>query len=240
MTGFTASLVDVSVPARSHAHRLESVRLHRPDLPPTSLPAGIPRVAPAPATIHAAQWAVSDRQAALLLCLPVQQRLVTGAQLLDRWSSVTRSPRRLLIDLVLHDLADGAQSLGELDFARLCRRYRLPEPRRQSLRRLPQGTAYLDVEFDDGLVVEIDGRHHLLGLNPVDDALRANEVTLGSSRVLRLPLLGLRLRPDEFMAQVARALGVEARQATPLQQVRQRSRSAQAKPDSGAGQRVPV
>ncbi|WP_237700721.1 hypothetical protein [Janibacter sp. HTCC2649] len=56
--------------------------------------------------------------------------------------------------------------------------------------------------------MEIDGGHHLLGLNPTDDALRSNEVALGSSRVLRIPLLGLRLEADRFMAQVARGLGL--------------------------------
>jgi very-short-patch-repair endonuclease len=75
------------------------------------------------------------------------------------------------------------------------------------VRRTANGRYRLDVEFESGLVVEIDGAHHGLGLNPVDDALRANEVTLGGSRVLRIPVLGLRLEPARFMAQVARALG---------------------------------
>jgi hypothetical protein len=64
---------------------------------------------------------------------------------------------------------------------------------------------YLDVEWD-GLVVEIDGGHHLAGLNPVDDALRANELVLDGTPVLRLPVLGLRLQPEAFMAQVRRAV----------------------------------
>ncbi|MEJ7703148.1 MAG: hypothetical protein WKF47_05625 [Geodermatophilaceae bacterium] len=35
------------------------------------------------------------------------------------------------------------------------------------LRPGPEDRSYLDVYFDDyGLVVEIDGIHHLLGLNP--------------------------------------------------------------------------
>lgn len=56
--------------------------------------------------------------------------------------------------------------------------------------------------------MEIDGGHHLLGLNPTADALRANEVALGSTRVLRIPLLGLRREPSRFMEQVARGLGL--------------------------------
>ncbi|EAP96939.1 hypothetical protein JNB_20053 [Janibacter sp. HTCC2649] len=108
---------------------------------------------------------------------------------------------------MIADVCDGAHSLGELDFGAWCRRYGLPEPLRQTLRTGPSGRVYLDVEWE-GLVVEIDGGHHLLGLNPTDDALRSNEVALGSSRVLRIPLLGLRLEADRFMAQVARGLGL--------------------------------
>ena len=65
---------------------------------------------------------------------------------------------------------------------------------------------YLDVAREDvGLVLEIDGGHHALALNPVDDALRQNEVTLGNEVVLRIPVLGLRLQPGRFMDQVVRA-----------------------------------
>ena len=74
------------------------------------------------------------------------------------------------------------------------------------VRRGPGGRVYLDVEFTDvGLVVEIDGGHHAQALNPVDDALRQNEVTLDRRMVLRIPVLGLRLTPDAFMDQVVRA-----------------------------------
>ena len=61
----------------------------------------------------------------------------------------------------------------------------------------PGGRVYLDVAWEDiGLVVEIDGGHHALALNPVDDALRQNEVTLSADMVLRIPVLGLRLTPE--------------------------------------------
>jgi hypothetical protein len=175
---------------------------------------------PAWAAIRAAQWARSDRQAGLLLCLPVQQRLVSSTRLLDAWASVSRGPRRRLIDAVLRDVCHGAQSLGELDFARLCRRYGLPEPTRQSVRVGPHGRVYLDVEWEaQRLVVEVDGVQHLLGIEPVKDALRANEVVLDGARVLRLPVLGLRLEPDAFMGQVARALGVTAARPAPTRLV---------------------
>lgn len=205
MTGYTVDLIDVSIPRASTRHDVVGVRPHVRRHFPLTMSAGIPRVRPEFALIHAAQWARSDRQAALLICLPIQQRLVRPRSVMEAWATVTRSHRRGFIGPVIQDVCDGAHSLGELDFAGWCRRYGIPPPRRQSIRVLPSGRIYLDAEWD-GLVVEIDGGHHLLGLNPVDDALRANEVVLEGSRVLRLPVLGLRLEPDQFMGQVSRAV----------------------------------
>lgn len=167
---------------------------------------GVPRVRPA-AAVRGALWAGTDRQAALILVLAVQQRLTTAKRLAMELATVQRHPRRRLLNRLIADIADGAQALGELDFAGLCRRHRLPRPSRQVIRRGPHGRAYLDVYFDDyGLVVEIDGIHHQLGMNPVDDALRQNDLTLGANAVLRIPLLGVRLQAGRFMAQLMRGL----------------------------------
>ena len=206
LTGFTPEAIDVSLPTGNRRHSVPGVRRHRRVNVLPVAGAGIPRVRPELAVIHAAQWARSDRQAALLLCLVLQQRLVAPDALLAAWRAVTRSRRRALIDSVVRDVCDGAQSLGELDFAALCRRRGLPEPSRQAVRVLPDGRVYLDVAWDDiGLVVEIDGGHHALALNPVADALRQNEVVLAAERVLRIPVLGLRLDPEAFLNQVVRA-----------------------------------
>ena len=56
------------------------------------------------------------------------------------------------------------------------------------------------------MVVEIDGIHHTWAENVVGDALRQNAVAIQGHTVLRLPLLGLRLAPEEFFAQIAAAL----------------------------------
>ena len=206
LTGFHPDVVDVSVPRQNRCHRVAGVRARRRVLAPT-VGAGLPRVQPEWAAIHAAQWATSDRQAALVLCLAVQQRVVAPGRLLSAWRTVERSPRRSLLTAAISDVCDGAQSLGELDFAGLCRRHGLPEPSRQTVRTTARGRVYLDAEWtEQGLVVEIDGGHHALALNPVDDALRQNEVTLRRRAVLRIPVLGLRLQPDAFLAQVARGL----------------------------------
>jgi very-short-patch-repair endonuclease len=206
MTGFRADHVDVSIPHRNRWHRLDGVRVHRRRRMPAVMVAGIPRVRPELAVVHAAAWASSDRQAALLLCLVVQQRLVRPTDLQAACAATRRMRRGSLIRHVVADVCDGAHSLGELDFGRLCRRHGLPRPNRQVVRSTRDGRVYLDVAWDDvGLVVEIDGGHHGMALNPVDDALRQNEVVISGSRVLRIPVVGLRIAADSFMDQVLRA-----------------------------------
>ena len=168
---------------------------------------GVPRVRPEIAAIRAALWARSDRQAALLLAMSVQQRIVEPSGLREATETVIRHRRRRLIRAVVEDVADGAHSLGELDFARLCRRARLPAPERQVVCALPTGRAYLDCEFSRyGCVVEIDGAGHIAPGDQLSDALRQNELTIGTRRVLRIPLLGLRVAEETFMAQVRRLL----------------------------------
>lgn len=206
LTGFTRDTIDVTIPMSSHGYPVDGVTLHRRRALGPVTGAKLARCAPEWAAIRAAQWARTDRTAALIVCLVVQQRLVSPARMLAAWRTVQASARRAFLDSVIPDVCDGAQSLGELDFAGLCRTHGLPRPSRQAVRKGRGGRVYLDVAWEDiGLVVEIDGGHHALALNPVSDALRQNEVTLGAEMVLRIPLLGLRLSPEAFMDQVKRA-----------------------------------
>jgi very-short-patch-repair endonuclease len=167
---------------------------------------GTPRVRTAVAAVRAAQWARSDRQAALLLTLPVQQRLVHPAHLAavvraDR----VRGRRPLLVSLV-EDIVDGAHSLGELDFARMCRRRGLTEPDRQFVVKTGTGRVYLDVRWLElGLVVEIDGSGHREGLALLDDNFRQNTVSIREDVVLRYGLLALRIDERGVMDQVCLA-----------------------------------
>jgi very-short-patch-repair endonuclease len=113
----------------------------------------------------------------------------------------------MLLNLVLLDLHGGARSLGEIDFARECRRRGLPEPGRQVVRKGRDGRYYLDALWHEwGLAVEVDGVQHHWVENLVDEALRHNDVTLTGCRVLRLPLIGLRVAPDAFFGQIQAAL----------------------------------
>jgi hypothetical protein len=169
---------------------------------------GVPRLRPAVAAVLGALWARTDRQGALLLIMSVNQRLTTADQLGEVLVRVRRDKRRRLLMAVLLDIADGVRSMGELDFARLCRRYGLPVPDRQVIRKGPNGRIYLDVYWDRWrLVVEIEGIHHTAAPNAVPDALRQNSVSIRTGTVLRIPVLGLRTDADQFMGQVEEALG---------------------------------
>ncbi len=183
------------------------VRVSRWRRPCDVVQAGVPRVRPGAAAIHAALWTSSDRHAALVLVATVQQRLTTPQRLVTELGRIARHRRRAFVRQVLGDVLDGAPALGELDFAGLCRRRGLPTPTRQAVRSGPRGRWHLDVHFEEyGVTVEIDGIAHLSGLAPLEDALRQNALVIGGELVLRIPLLGLRLAPAEFLDQVARAL----------------------------------
>jgi hypothetical protein len=210
LVGFEEPVVHVSVTRNSRCPRVGGVRIHRVRrLETERSPTGsVPRTAAEVAVVRAAGWAVSDRQAALLLAMSVQQRLVSGPALLRSASAVRTRGRRPFIRAVARDVADGAHSLGELDFAGLCRRYGVPAPSRQVVRRGPHGRIYLDARWDRaGLAVEIDGAGHRWGLAVSADNLRANAVTLQGDRVLRFDLLALRLHEIEVMGQLRRGLG---------------------------------
>ena len=126
---------------------------------------------------------------------------------MQRCSGIRRDKRRRLLHGVLLDLLGGVQSLGELDVLRGCRDRGIPEPDRQVLRRTPTGTYYLDFRWDRWkLVVEVDGIQHSWVENVVADALRQNTIAISGDTVLRLPLLGLRVCPDDFFHQIAAAL----------------------------------
>lgn len=210
LVGWSEDVVHVSVLHRHDIKVVSGVRVHKVirRVDGEVAGAGLPRTTPAVAAIRAAHWAVSDRAAATIMAMAVQQRLTTGDQLVAAQQQVPGRNRRALIRRLARDIADGAQSLGELDFAAACRRRGLPEPSRQAVRRLPNGRVYLDVNFDEyGLVVEIDGAGHGWGLAKIIDALRDNDLVVRGERVLRVHVLGLRVAEDAFMDQVAAALG---------------------------------
>lgn len=159
------------------------------------------------AAVRAGLWAVSDKQAALVVTMAIQQGLTTAEDVGQQMLRVRKHRRRIFLQALVLDLLDGARSLGELDVVTELRRRGLPSPSRQVLRRDRQNRYYLDLYWPEWkLVVEIDGIHHAWAENVVSDALRQNALSLSGDTVLRLPLLGMRLQADDFFGQIEQAL----------------------------------
>lgn len=156
--------------------------------------AGLRRVRPAAAAVHAALWSKTPRQAAYLLTLAVQQGVCTPEALVEQVAAVRRHRfRRTLIDTV-SDLVGGVRSLGELDVARAMRSRGLPEPERQALRRRPSGKEYLDADFPAYQVsLEVDGAQHDEPWARARDLVRDIRLAAEGRSIVRIPLVAWRL-----------------------------------------------
>lgn len=208
LTGFAEPVVHVSVVHNVRTPQTAGVRQHKvsPRQANHLAGSGIPRVRPPVAAVRAASWAVSDRQGALLLLLPVQQGIVTPAALRQAALEVGVRRRRGFVADVVLAISDGVRALGELDFAARCRARGLPEPDRQVVMHGARSRVYLDVRWRCGLVVEVDGSQHRARLAVVADNLRQNAVTLSRDTVLRIDNIGLLLEEAAFMRQVEQGL----------------------------------
>ena len=85
LKGWSEETVHISAVHNHNVARISGVAVHKVirRVEGEALRAGLPRTTPAVAAIRAAHWAVSDRQAATIMAMTVQQRLATGAQLLQ-------------------------------------------------------------------------------------------------------------------------------------------------------------
>jgi Protein of unknown function (DUF559) len=210
LKNFTPDSIRVSVPKGSRARRrtpgLDIRETRRWDAADVS-PGGVPRSRVPVAAVRGALWAKSDRQATLLVTMTVQQDLCTAEDLGVEMLRIRRDKRRGLLHGVILDLIGGVGSLGELDFLRGCRERGLPEPEKQVLFRASNGKYYLDFRWPRWkVVVEVDGIQHQWAEQIVGDALRQNAIAIAGDTIIRLPLLGFRVSPDAFFAQVEAAL----------------------------------
>ncbi len=212
LTGFEPDDVHVVVSHDTHVATPAWVRLHESRrLRPGDIyrNSGPPRTRTSRSVIDAATWSARPRRACAILCAAVQQRLTT-AERLERERRTAGPIRhvRIMRD-ILGDISGGGHTLAEIDLGPLAVRAGLAPPRRQVLRREPDGKVrYIDVEFDlpDGIVlaVEIDGAMHLVPESSWDDMDRQNEVAIGGSPMLRFPSLKVRLEPPRVVDQLRR------------------------------------
>jgi very-short-patch-repair endonuclease len=209
LRGFDVPKIRVSVPRGARVWRVRGLDIRQTRRwTPEDLASGpLRRSRPEVAAVRQALWSRTDREAALVLTMTVQQRLATAEEIAHALLAVRRDRRRAFVHKVALDLLGGVRSLGELDVLHECRRRGLPTPDQQAVRRGRNGTYYLDFVWSPWrVVVEVDGIQHSWAAQIVGDAIRQNDVTLQGMRVLRLPLLGLRVAPDDFFDQIEAAL----------------------------------
>ena len=159
-----------------------------------------PVVRPAPAVLHAAAWAPSDRAAEWRIAAAVQQRVVTPDGVAAALREMPKVHRRALVRAVLEDVRQGAHARSELDLLALLRRNGLPRPDRLQRPVRAGGLRYLDAWWErQRLGVEVDGAHHRLVGAWDADTLRANDVLVGGrgDRLLLLRFTTGNLRHDE-------------------------------------------
>jgi hypothetical protein len=214
LKGWTRDAVHILAPGGTRRPRLPDieVRLHLVGTwPDEQILAGRPIQRLAPALIWAASTFAKPRPACGLLAAGVQQRLVRPGDLRDALNSAIRTRHRALLLHAAKDIEQGAHALGEIDFARLCRRYQLPTPEQQTIRRDRSGRRrYLDASWRRGdgrlVAVEVDGAIHLAPTQWWDDQLRQNGLALAGALVLRYPSVVVRTEPELIARQLAAAL----------------------------------
>ena len=188
-----------------HPHRVRDLEQWRH---PVRRP---PVVRVAPAVLHAAAWAASDRAGEWRVAAAVQQRLVLPHDLRAALAGMPNLRRRGLLSVVLDDVAFGAHAASELDFLRFLRAHRLPQPDRLQLPVRAGRVRYLDAWWErQRVTAELDGAHHRSVAAWEDDVLRANDLVVAErhDRVVLLRFSAGNLRHDapRVAAQLAAVL----------------------------------
>jgi hypothetical protein len=219
--GVRDKAVQVLIPApRNRSTRLPEMPRDMPPvrvirtrmLPPEHLQAGRPsRTTTARAAVDAAIWARTADDARAILAAVCQQGKATPNEIFEVLSVRRRLPRLRMIRATMLDIGGGAHSLPELDLLKLCRKFSLPEPDRQTPRLDAIGRRrYLDAYWSRWkLHVEVDGSHHMAAGQWTDDMLRQNDLSIKGVRILRFPASAIRYRPAQVARQLHTALEVQ-------------------------------
>lgn len=192
-------LVDAAVTVRVHQTRHVTS-----DLVPLREPA---RQQVARAAVELASLATTDNRTRALVAAVVQQRLVLPAHLTAFISARPTLPKRRLIRETVLDVAGGAHSLPELDYARALRRTGLPRPTSQRKVRRRSGVWYLDNDFDEWAVtVEVNGMQHYRLLASEADGVRRTVLQTRGRIVVDVSSYAVRNRVGLAMLATAEAL----------------------------------
>lgn len=153
------------------------------------------------------------RDFAGLLSRAVQTRRTTARRVVERLDGRTRMPHRQLLQQMLQDVGDGAESALELRYLRDVQRpHHLPPARRQARGR--RGREFRDMRYDEfGTIVELDGRLHILGR--FRDMERDNATLLEGDVTLRYGWPDITERPCQVARQVAALLAARGWSGTP-------------------------
>ena len=178
---------------------------------------GLPRTPTARSVLDAAAWQPFPRFAVTMVAAAVQQRVTSAAQLECALAAVGRIRHKQVLRETIRDVASGAQSLGEVELAKLCRHRGLVEPNRQRPRRdASGGWRFLDAEWDlesgEHVVLEVDGGYHMDAGQWEADIVRERSIVVGGKRVIRTTNYEVRHDPEPLVADLL-ALGVPPSQA---------------------------
>jgi hypothetical protein len=200
LVGWHRETITVLVDDELAFEPVEGVRFFRSRRPFDLLRAprsAIPSAALEPALLLWAGYDAPTRAAHGVLAASVQQRLTTPDRLLTWIETLTPLRRAKPFKRTVGDLADGAQSVAEIDVRRLCRRFglRLPDRQRQRVDRAGR-VRWTDCEWilHDGtvLVLEVDGAFHIEVIQWGADLKRARSITTRQRLVVRCTAFELR------------------------------------------------
>ncbi len=217
LRGWAREEITVLVPKSDDPVRLAGYRFAetRRDIPMLTAPTAPPRLRIEPATLLCAAYERSERTGSALLAAVVQQRLTTVGRLREELAALRPLRRAPLFRLLLGDIEGGAQSMAEIDLGRVCTRFGLQPPHRQTPRRDRNGRRrWLDAEWHlaDGriIVLEVDGAFHGDVEHWWSDMGRERELVINRREVLRCSSYELRRQPERIAADLAR-IGVPMR-----------------------------
>jgi very-short-patch-repair endonuclease len=195
----------ITIPKRRRVRSQPGLVIHRDEYWGSRLGTVVPpRRKPAEAVLDIVGIAHSSDDAAAVIAQACQTGRVSTAQILQALADRSRLRHRRSLLPILNDVAAGSHSLLELRYMRdVERRHGLP----RGLRQRSVGNEFTDVFYGGfTLVVELDGRLHLVPNQRWRDLDRDNRATLRAEATLRYGWFDIINRPCEAAVQALQIL----------------------------------